>query len=125
MESDAPPNNSIPNPVDTGPSAGEDDVRTEGGFKAAEEAQDEGDEEAPPEDHVVQLRCVLEIINTGKRRAPGCRCNRRFTELRLPITRPTSTPGGRCVSWSVMYTSCHNRRTCLMSLMVCVHAMLC
>ena len=65
LESDAPPDNSIPNPVDAGPTLSEDDVKTEGAFKA-EDLQDEADEEAPPEDHVVQLRCVLEIINTGE-----------------------------------------------------------
>ena len=98
MDSDEPPDNSIPNPVDAGPAVGDDEVRHPtacrrscpgataspgnaaqyscdraccigaqivhaSGFK--EELPDEGDEEAPPEDHVVQLRCVLEIMNTG------------------------------------------------------------
>ena len=37
---------------------------TTSGFKE-EPLPDDGDDEAPQEDHVVQLRCVLEIMNTG------------------------------------------------------------
>jgi len=40
---------------------------TTSGFKE-EPLPDDGDDEAPQEDHVVQLRCVLEIMNTGARR---------------------------------------------------------
>jgi len=107
MDPDDPPDNSIPNPVDTGPALGDDEVcsasrerfiltsssppdasrsRLERGRRVArpivrvlqgvttsgfkeEPLPDDGDDEAPQEDHVVQLRCVLEIMNTGAR---GC-----------------------------------------------------
>ena len=108
MDVDDPPDNSIPNPVDTGPALGDEEVCqglrarvherchfpfkpavcmkprkmslgnspklrclrfqgvTTSGFKE-ELLPDDGDDEAPQEDHVVQLRCVLEIMNTGAR----------------------------------------------------------